>query len=150
MKKRKYNGEIVETSEPARTCWVTVRMTPEERDKLGVLVENFNYRSVSSFVRDLLFRKRIESKKVVVRLTDRTLRDKINEVTFQIRKIGVNYNQIAATYQAQAKMTRPDGKPFLGTRRLDEMMTRLMQMTGELRDEVAVLIDTVERYTLGN
>ncbi len=150
MKRRKYNGEIVETPEQARTCLVTVRMTPEERDKLSTLVEKNNYKSLSSFLRDLLFRKRIESKKVVVRLTDRTLRDKINEVTFQIRKIGVNYNQIAATYQAQAKMTRSDGKPYLGTRRLDEMMTRLMQMTEALRDETAVLIDIVERYTIEN
>ncbi len=150
MKKRKYNGDIVEVPGQPRRRFVTVRLTGEEYQKLEVLKTRYNYSSTSAFLRDLLFKKRIDSKKIVVRLTDKTLRDKINSITFQIKKIGTNYNQVVTLYHTQAKMTRPDGTPWLNTRRLDSSLERLMVMTEKLRDELAVLIDVVERFTMEN
>jgi len=150
MRQTNHKRRIVKGTKPARTVRINVRLTEEEYGKLRVLMTNLAYRSISNYLRDVLFKKRIVSKREVVRLTDRTLRDHINAVAFQIRKIGANYNQVVALYHTQAKMTCKDGTPWLDTNKLDAKIEELMSMTEELRNELAVLIDTVERYTMEN
>ncbi len=150
MRQTNYKRRTVKGTKPARTVRINVRLTEEEYSKIQVLMKNLAYRSLSNYLRDVLFKKRIDSKKVVVRLTDRTLRDRINAVTFQIRKIGTNYNQVVALYHAQAKLICQDGTPWLDTNRLDAKIETLMSMTEELRNELAVLIDVVERFTMEN
>ena len=125
---------------------IGVRFSDEEFSKIKAMMENYGYRTVSSFLRDLLFKKRLETHREVVTVTDKVLRDKMNNVIFQINKIGVNYNQVVALYQQQAKMFRPDGRPYLNTPELDRRFKQLMKMTDELRDEVAVLITLFKTY----
>ncbi len=150
MRQTNHKRKTVKGTKPARTVRINVRLTEEEYSKLRVLMTNFAYRSLSNYLRDVLFKKRIDSKKEIIRLTDRTLRDHINAVTFQIRKIGANYNQVVTVYHAQAKLTCKDGTPWLDTNKLDAKIETLMSMTEELRNELAVLIDIVERYTMEN
>ena len=104
------------------------------------------YRSISLYLRDLLQQKRLPYRSNVSRVTDRELRDQINRLIFQVNKIGVNYNQVAATYQKQAQRLRPDGTPYLNTSLSDQTMTELMRYTSELRDEFAVILHIIKKY----
>ena len=150
MKRRTIKGDIIEDGIPQRKRRIYVRLTDEEFDKVHVLMEKNGYFTVSSLIRDLLFKKNIISKKVIVRVTDKILRDKLNEFIFQANKIGVNYNQFVATFQRQAKMTGRNGQPYLSGRNIEEKVTSLMRLTEEMRDEIAVIIDIFERYTQEN
>lgn len=150
MRKRTIKGEIIEDAEQAKTRFIKLRVSDEEYNKIRVIMDKNGYYTVSSFLRDLLFKKHIVSRKKVIRVTDDILRDKLNQFIFQANKIGVNYNQFVATYQRQAKVLKPDGTPAAGGRLVEEKVDALMRLTQELRDEVAVIIDIFERYTQDN
>ena len=147
MRHRTIKGEIIEDSQQAKTRRIMLRVSDDEYNKIEVLMEKNGYYTVSSLLRDLLFKKRIVSKKRVVRVTDDVLRDKLNQFIYQANKIGVNYNQFVATYKRQAKTVRPDGTPSVSTRFVEDKVDALMRLTQQLRDEVAVIIDIFDRYT---
>lgn len=150
MRRRNIKGEIIEDSEQAKTKVIKLRVSDTEYEQVQVIMEKYGYHTVSSFLRDLVFKKKLISKQVIVRVTDNLLKEKLNQFIFQANKIGVNYNQFVATYQRQSKMTGPDGKLILNNRMVDEKVDSLMKLTEQMRDEIAVIIDIFERYTQEN
>ena len=81
-----------------------------------------------------------------MRVTDRELRDRINALVYQVNRIGVNYNQVVASWQRQAQQVRADGTPYLNTRSVETKLVELMRLTEGLRDEFAVILDVVRKY----
>lgn len=134
----------------AKTYTLRLRVDGEELLRVKTLMENNGYPTVSSFLRDVIFKKKIVSRKEVVNLTDKVMRDKMNQLIYQVNRIGVNYNQVVAIYQKQSQQTRRDGTPYMSERSVEEKLTTLMRMTEEFRDEFAVLLDVVKRYTGDN
>ena len=132
-----------------RTCYIKVRFSPDEMSKVRTLMDNFGYRTVSAFVRDLVSRKRFSDHRAEPHIDDKVLREKMNNLIYQVNKIGVNYNQIAATWQKQAKQVRADGTPYMNTRSIEGKLTELMRLTEGLRDEFAVVLEYVKRYISG-
>ena len=126
--------------------YIHARLTEEEYAHMKLQMTTHGYPSVSGYLRDLIMLKRLPPRRVVCRITDRELRDRINILIYQVNKIGVNYNQVVTLYQKQAKQMRPDGTPYLNTRLLDEKMRLLMRSTEGLRDEFAVILDVIKRY----
>ena len=124
--------------------YIHARLTEEEYAHMKLQMTIHGYPSVSGYLRDLIMLKRLPPRRVVCRITDRELRDRINILIYQVNKIGVNYNQVVTLYQKQAKQMRPDGTPYLNTRLLDEKMTSLMRSTEGLRDEFAVILDVIK------
>lgn len=131
----------------SRTIVMTFRVNREEKDKISLLMKNNGYRSTSIFIRDLLLRKQIVSRREVVKVTDRQMRNQMNDITYQIKRLGDNYNQIVARYNAQSKMFHPDGRPLLNTESVNRTMEALRNITENVRDEVAVAIDIIKKYT---
>ena len=82
----------------------------------------------------------------IVSSSDGYLRQELNRLVYEVNRIGVNYNQVVATYQRLSRERRPDGSPYLNTRLLDEKVTALMRSTEGLRDEFAVVLDVIKRY----
>ncbi len=117
--------------------------------KVRTLMDNYGYRTVSSFVRDLVSRKRFSDHRAEPHVDDKVLREKMNNLIYQVNKIGVNYNQIAATWQRQAKQVRQDGTPYMNTRSIEGKLTDLMRLTEGLRDEFAVVLEYIKRYISG-
>lgn len=126
---------------------IKARLSDAEYEKILTMMENYGYKTISSFIRDLLFKKRLETHREVVVVSDKAMRDRLNAVIYQIKKVGNNYNQVVAAYQKQASMVKLDGTPYLNTHDVDQKMTSLMRMTQELRDEVAVAVDLYRKYT---
>lgn len=150
MRRRVINGEVIEDGRRPRNRRLTVRFSDEDIDKIRAIMEKQGYRSFSSFVRDLLFKKRIVSRKEVVVVTDDVIRDKLNEMIYQVNRIGNNYNQHVATFQRIVKSLASDGNISAGIRVAEEKTERLMRLTESLRDEVAVMIDIFDKSTKEN
>lgn len=150
MRRRVINGEVIEDGRRPRNRRLTVRFSDEDIDKIRAIMEKQGYRSFSSLVRDLLFKKRIVSRKEVVVVTDDVIRDKLNEMIYQVNRIGNNYNQHVATFQRIVKSLASDGNISAGIRVAEEKTERLMRLTESLRDEVAVMIDIFDKSTKEN
>ena len=150
MRRRVINGEVIEDGRRPRNRRLTVRFSDEDIDKIRAIMEKQGYRSFSSLVRDLLFKKRIVSRKEVVVVTDDVIRDKLNEMIYQVNRIGNNYNQHVATFQRIVKSLASDGNVSAGIRVAEEKTERLMRLTESLRDEVAVMIDIFDQSTKEN
>lgn len=131
-------------------CFVQARLTQVQMERVKTLMNIAGYNSISMYLRDLLQQKRLPYRSNVSCVTDRELRDQFNRLIYQVNKIGVNYNQVAATYQKQAQRLRPDGKPYLNTSLTDQTMTELMRNTYELRDEFAVILHIIKKYLAAN
>ena len=129
-----------------RTIIVKVRLTEDEFSRMKALMELGGYPTVSSFLREVITKRRLPGRREKGPVDDAVLREKMNALIYQVNRIGVNYNQFVAAYQRQSRQTRPDGTPYLNTRLLDEKVTALMRSTEGLRDEFAVLLDIVKRY----
>ena len=79
-------------------------------------------------------------------ISPRQLSDKVNVLIYQVNKIGINYNQVVATWQKQSRQTRADGTPYMNTYEVEARLTELMRLTEGLRDEFAVILDVIKKY----
>lgn len=129
-----------------RICHVRVRLTPDEMARVKAQMEIGGYRSFSRYFRDVLLRKRLPYRTEIDKVTDKEFRDKINALIYEVNKIGVNYNQVVATWQRQASRVRPDGTPWMDTRSVEGRLSELMHLTEDLRDEFAVIHDIAKKY----
>lgn len=146
MKNRNPDGRVVETSVQPKNCYITLRVTDQEMSAIRALMQKHGYRSRSLYLRDVIFKRRVVSRKEVVNITDKFLSDKFNELIYQVNKIGVNYNQIASTFMRQVKDFESAGTPPAAIRVTEQKMEKLMVATESLRNEFALLIDIFERY----
>lgn len=129
-----------------RTRIVKVRLTEDEFALMRTVMEAGGYPTVSCFLREVITRKRLPSRRETAAVDDGYLRQELNRLVYEVNRIGVNYNQVVATYQRLSRERRPDGSPYLNTRLLDEKVTALMRSTEGLRDEFAVVLDVIKRY----
>lgn len=138
------------TKNDALTVRITSRFSAADYEKIKRLMDSYGYRSMSAFMRDCCLRKKLSPRKVNVTVTDEVLRSRMDQMIYQIRKIGTNYNSVVSTYMRQAKLTKADGTPLIAGYQVEKNMEKLMVMTESLRDEVAVIIDIFKQYTLND
>jgi len=129
-----------------RTCYLKVRLTPDELSRVRALMDNAGYNTISCFIRDLIVKKRFSDHREGPVINDKILLEKVNYLIYQVNKIGVNYNQVVALWQKESKMVKVDGTPWINTRSVEERLDKLMRNTERLRDELAVILDTFDRY----
>ena len=134
------------TEKKHRNFYVHARLDQEEYSRFRTLMEIGGYTSISCFLRDLIAQKRLPYRQEMAHISPRQLSDKVNVLIYQVNKIGINYNQVVATWQKQSRQTRPDGTPYLNTYEVEERLTELMRLTEGLRDEFAVILDVIKKY----
>lgn len=130
-----------------KTHRVNLKLNDSDYNRMCSLMEAYEYRSVSVFWRDLLNGKRLVSRRRVDRLTERNFFEAMNKMTAQIAAIGRNYNQVVSRIEAVSSMRRADGAPVISEAVVSRSMDMLQRHTEMLRDEVAVCIEMVDRYT---
>ena len=129
-----------------RNYYVHARLDQEEYSRFRTLMEIGGYTSISCFLRDLILQKRLPYRQEIEHVSPRQLSDKMNDLIYQVNKIGINYNQVVAAWQKQSRQTRPDGSPYMNTHAVEARLTELMRMTEGLRDEFAVILDIIKKY----
>lgn len=128
----------------ARDVKVTFRLTQKELIQLQTEMANWDYTSVSHFVRDRIMNRQILIRKDVV-LTDRNLRNQINNLSATVAKVGVDYNQATKKFNALCKMKRADGSPVINARAANYYLVRIHKLTKDLKAAMNHIIDLVDR-----
>lgn len=130
-----------------RSKHIGVRFTEKEWETLCNQMKNYDYLSVSRFIRDKVLDKRIKIDRNVV-LTDRTFRNQINSLSTIVAKIGVDYNQATKRFNSLVKQKRSDGSPVINSRAANYYLKQLHEMTTEIKQSMDHIIDLVEKLEL--
>ena len=134
------------TKEP-RSRYVGIRFTEKEWEVLTTQMKNYDYLSISRFIRDKVLDKRIKIDRSIV-LTDRAFRNQINSLSAIVARIGVDYNQATKRFNSLVKQKRADGSPVINARAANYYLKQIHAMTQELKDAMDKVIEMVEALEL--
>ena len=134
------------TKEP-RSRYVGIRFTEKEWEVLTTQMKNYDYLSISRFIRDKVLDKRIKIDRSIV-LTDRTFRNQINSLSAIVARIGVDYNQATKRFNSLVKQKRADGSPVINARAANYYLKQLNAMTVDLKKTMDTIIEMVEALEL--
>lgn len=131
-------------SDNPRKRFVGLRFTEGEFEQIESQMKKADYISISKFIRDRALNKQIKVRKNII-LTDRNLRNMINDITTRIAKIGVDYNQATKQLNALSKKQRADGSPVINARAANYYLNKVAVMTKELKEQMELVINIVDR-----
>ena len=131
-------------SDNPRKRFVGLRFTEGEFEQIESQMKKADYISISKFIRDRALNKQIKVRKNII-LTDRNLRNMINDITTRIAKIGVDYNQATKQLNALSKKQRADGTPVINARAANYYLNKVALMTKELKEQMELVINIVDR-----
>ena len=131
-------------SDNPRKRFVGLRFTEGEFEQIESQMKKADYISISKFIRDRALNKQIKVRKNII-LTDRNLRNMINDITTRIAKIGVDYNQATKQLNALSKKQRADGSPVINARAANYYLNKVAIMTKELKEQMDLVITIVDR-----
>ena len=131
-------------SDNPRKRFVGLRFTEGEFEQIESQMKKADYISISKFIRDRALNKQIKVRKNII-LTDRNLRNMINDITTRIAKIGVDYNQATKQLNALSKKKRADGSPVINARAANYYLNKVALMTKELKEQMELVINIVDR-----
>ena len=134
------------TREP-RSRYVGIRFTEKEWEVLTTQMKNYDYLSISRFIRDKVLDKRIKIYRSIV-LTDRAFRNQINSLSAIVARIGVDYNQATKRFNSLVKQKRADGSPVINARAANYYLKQLNAMTVDLKKTMDTIIEMVEALEL--
>ena len=134
------------TKEP-RSRYVGIRFTEKEWEVLTTQMKNYDYLSISRFIRDKVLDKRIKIDRNIV-LTDRAFRNQINSLSAIVARIGVDYNQATKRFNSLVKQKRADGSPVINARAANYYLKQLNAMTVDLKKTMDTIIEMVEALEL--
>lgn len=134
------------TREP-RSRYVGIRFTEKEWEVLTTQMKNYDYLSISRFIRDKVLDKRIKIDRNIV-LTDRAFRNQINSLSAIVARIGVDYNQATKRFNSLVKQKRADGSPVINARAANYYLKQLNAMTVDLKKTMDTIIKMVEALEL--
>mgnify|MGYP003530335158 FL=1 len=134
------------TREP-RNRYVGIRFTEKEWEVLTTQMKNYDYLSISRFIRDKVLDKRIKIDRNIV-LTDRAFRNQINSLSAIVARIGVDYNQATKRFNSLVKQKRADGSPVINARAANYYLKQLNAMTVDLKKTMDTIIKMVEALEL--
>lgn len=110
-------------------------------------MKNYDYLSISRFIRDKVLDKRIKIDRNIV-LTDRAFRNQINSLSAIVARIGVDYNQATKRFNSLVKQKRADGSPVINARAANYYLKQLNAMTVDLKKTMDTIIEMVEALEL--
>lgn len=134
------------TREP-RSRYVGIRFTEKEWEVLTTQMKNYDYLSISRFIRDKVLDNRIKIDRSIV-LTDRAFRNQINSLSAIVARIGVDYNQATKRFNSLVKQKRADGSPVINARAANYYLKQLNAMTVDLKKTMDTIIEMVEALEL--
>ena len=130
-----------------RSRYVGIRFTEKEWELLRNQMKNYDYLSISRFIRDKVLDKRIKIDRSVVQ-TDRVFRNQINSLSTIVSRIGVDYNQATKRFNSLVKQKRADGTPVINARAANYYLRQLQSMTVDLKRAMDYIIEMVESLEL--
>jgi len=112
---------------------ITIRMTESEYEKMKAMLVYEGYMSMSKFIRDKVFNiQRPASKKSIY---SHKFSNDIAALTKQVKKIGVNYNQVVKRFNALPTTTKSD-EPVKLMSQLYELTKHLITHVQQLKEQI--------------
>ena len=135
-----------QTVDNKRELIKTTRFTKEEWETIEKNMQSEDYLSFSKYVRDLVLERKISRKTVV--MTDRSIRNQVNDLTKKINKIGTNYNQVTKKYLSTCAARTNDGKPVINEKLTITYVEKLNRLTEEVKQLMNEVITIVSQINL--
>lgn len=129
----------IENKEPDRI--VGVRFKQSEFDKLQADMKSMDYLSYSKYIREVVLRKKVTVQRVTI--TDRSIRNQINQATAQISRIGNNYNQLVKRINEVSRSKKKNGDPVINSKYLSYYLDKLQTATQKIIEEQKKIIEMV-------
>lgn len=124
-----------------RTISHKFRVTEEEEIQIRRDMANAEYLSMSKYFRDMILKRKITLEKVT--MTDRTMRNQINDLSAKIERIGVNYNQAVRALHGALNAKGKGGEPLVKGKAAAYYLSLLAGLSDEIIRRQEEIIDRV-------
>ena len=125
-----------------KSVFIGFRITEEESIKLRGLMAMMGYRNVSLFIRDQLLRGRVQRRNL--RRTEANLSRQVEQLRMEIKRIGVNYNQVVKAVNTLSKLRDRHGNAAVSAASIDGNLTDMKIMMEALLEWVRFIAGEVE------
>ena len=125
-----------------KSVFIGFRITEEESIKLRGLMAMMGYRNVSLFIRDQLLRGRVQRRNL--RRTEANLSRQVEQLRMEIKRIGVNYNQVVEAVNTLSKLRDRHGNAAVSAASIDGNLTDMKIMMEALLERVRFIAGEVE------
>lgn len=125
-----------------KSVFIGFRITEEESIKLRDLMAMMGYRNVSLFIRDQLLRGRVQRRNL--RRTEANLSRQVEQLRMEIKRIGVNYNQVVKAVNTLSKLRDRHGNAAVSAASIDGNLTDMKIMMEALLERVRFIAGEVE------
>lgn len=125
-----------------KSVFIGFRITEEESIKLRGLMAMMGYRNVSLFIRDQLLRGRVQRRNF--RRTEANLSRQVEQLRMEIKRIGVNYNQVVKAVNTLSKLRDRHGNAAVSAASIDGNLTDMKIMMEALLERVRFIAGEVE------
>lgn len=130
-----------------KAVYISFRITEDEELKLNTMMQLMGYRNRSFFIRDQLFKKRVQKRNLS--RSEANLSRQIAQYHADIKRIGINYNQSVRALNFMAKLTDKNGNPLVSQAAVDGKITDLYLLMEATLTSVLLLKSEVDAY-VGN
>ena len=124
-----------------KTVKISFRMTEEDVAKLDALMSMEGYKSRSNYIRKKILGARVFRRNL--RRHEANISKQIELVRAEIRRIGVNYNQVVRAVNSMARLRDKRGNAVITAHTIDGKLTDLRQMMISVLDKVDAIGEEV-------
>ena len=125
-----------------RTVHITFRITEEDSIKLKALMSRMGYRNRSTFLREQVLNKRVQRRNL--RRTEANLSRQVEQLRIEIKRIGVNYNQVVKAVNTLSKLRDKHGNAAVSAASIDGNLTDMKMMMEALLERVKFIAGEVD------
>ena len=124
-----------------KTVKISFRMTEEDVAKLDALMSMEGYRSRSTYIRKKILGARVFRRNL--RRHEANISKQIELLRAEIRRIGVNYNQVVRAVNSMSRLRDKRGNAVITAHIIDGKLTDLRQMMVSVLDKVDAIGEEV-------
>ena len=124
-----------------KTVKISFRMTEEDVAKLDALMSMEGYRSRSTYIRKKILGARVFRRNL--RRHEANISKQIELLRAEIRRIGVNYNQVVRAVNSMSRLRDKRGNAVITAHTIDGKLTDLRQIMVSVLDKVDAIGEEV-------
>ena len=117
-----------------KKVFIGFRLTDDEYIRLKSLMNMMGYRCVSLFIRDQLLKTRVQRRNL--RRTEANLSRQLEQLTTEVKRIGVNYNQVVKALNTLAKLRDSRGNAVVTSTAINGNLTDMKLLMESLLTKV--------------
>ena len=120
-----------------KKVFIGFRLTDDEYIRLKSLMNMMGYRCVSLFIRDQLLKTRVQRRNL--RRTEANLSRQLEQLTTEVKRIGVNYNQVVKALNTLAKLRDSRGNAVVTSTAINGNLTDMKLLMESLLTRVMMI-----------